>query len=233
MNIQDKVAVITGASAGIGLAIAKELSKRGAKVVLAARSADKLASISAEISGSLSITTDMTKPDDIKKLVSETAQKFGRIDILINNAGQGLYAPVEKIDLKEYESIMNLNVFSVVRAMQEVIPVMRKQKEGVILNISSMVSKNYYPYLAAYSSTKYALNAISLTARQELEDDGIVVSVFHPRLTKTEFGANALGANGGRSQIDTSGMVSDTPEEVAVRVADQIVSETAEEGMEM
>ncbi len=107
--------------------------------------------------------------------MTRPVQKFGRVDILVNNAGQGLLAPVEKIDIEQYKSIMDLNVYGVVRAMQDVIPQMRSQGGGLILNVSSMVSKNYYPGLAAYASTKYALNAISLTARQELAGDKIIV----------------------------------------------------------
>ena len=119
--------------------------------------------------------------------------KFGRIDILVNNAGQGLLSPVETVDLDEYRGIMELNVFAVLVAMQAVIPIMRKRGGGTILNVSSMVSKNTFPMLAAYASTKYALNALSLTARQELAKDSIIVSVFHPKMTATDFGQNALG----------------------------------------
>src|SRR5580698_6484704 len=193
MKIKDSVIVITGASAGIGLATARELAGRGAKIVLAARSGDKLKKIEKEIPGSFVVMTDMHKPADIKNLIKKAHEKFGRIDILINNAGQGMWSNIENINLEDYQAIMDLNVFSVVRAMQDVIPVMRAQGKGLILNISSMVSKNYFPGLAAYASTKYALNAISLTARAELEKDGIVVSVFHPKMTATEFGANVRG----------------------------------------
>lgn len=230
MRIKDSVIVITGASAGIGLACAKIVSEKGAQVVLAARSADVLKKLEKEISNSFAVPTDMRKRDDIKHLIATTHKKFGRIDILINNAGQGLRSPVEKINLEEYRNIMELNVFSVVEAMQEVIPIMRAQGKGMILNISSMVSKNYYEDLAAYSSTKYALNAISLTARQELAGDGIVVSVFHPKMTATDFGQNALGEKY-VSADGRPGMVVDTPEAVAKSIAEQIESEEPEAHM--
>ncbi len=184
MEIKNKVAIVTGASSGIGLALARELSRRGAKVVLAARSADKLAELASEIPGSLAIPADMTKPEDILTLIGETKEKLGRVDILVNNAGLGLRSSVEATDLQEYESIMELNVFSVLRAMQAAIPIMRAQGAGVIMNISSLVSKNAFPGLGAYASTKYALNGLSFTARAELAKDGIVVSVFHPRMTR-------------------------------------------------
>ena len=135
----------------------------------------------------------MRKPEDIRNLIHHVRDRFGRIDILVNNAGQGLLSPVETIDLDDYRAIMELNVFAVLSAMQEVIPIMRKQGGGTILNVGSLVSKNTFPTLAAYASTKYALNALSLTARQELAKDNIIVSVFHPKMTATDFGQNARG----------------------------------------
>jgi short-subunit dehydrogenase len=220
---KDTVAVITGASEGIGEAIARELAGRGAKVVLAARSQDKLDKLAGELPGSWAIAADMRKPEDIRRLISGALEKFGRIDLLVNNAGQGLRAPVESIPLGDYRSVMELNVFAVLDAMQLAIPVMRKQGGGMILNISSMVSKNYYLGLGGYSSTKYALNALSLTARQELAGEGIVVSVFHPRMTATQFGQNARG-----EQYDSSagrpGMGVDTAQDVAREAVRQIES---------
>jgi NADP-dependent 3-hydroxy acid dehydrogenase YdfG len=193
MHIKDAVVVITGASGGIGLALARELGQQGAQVVLAARSKETLMELEKEIPRSLAVPTDMRTAADIAHLVDATITQFGRIDVWVNNAGQGMLSSVEKIDIADYKDMMELNVFGVVQAMQMVIPHMRTQGGGMILNISSMVSKNYYPHLGAYASTKYALNALSLTARQELAPDHIVVSVFHPKMTSTDFGKNALG----------------------------------------
>lgn len=215
---------------GIGLALAKLLSQKGAKVVLAARSADKLKEIEQEIPNSLAVPTDMHKPEDILALVQKTKEKFGRVDILINNAGQGLMNPIESVNVDEYKDVMDLNVFSVVRAMQAVIPIMREQKKGMILNVSSMVSKNYYPGLGAYASTKYALNTITYTARQELEKTGIIVSAFLPKMTATDFGQNSRGEKY-VSSAGRPGMVVDTAEQVAEAIADQIESEEAEATM--
>ena len=230
MKIKDSVAIVTGASGGIGLELARVLSKRGARVVLAARSAEKLKDLADEIPNAIAVTTDMRKPEDIKRLVDTTMEKFGRVDILVNNAGQGLRASIEGIDLDEYREVMELNVFSVLIAMQAVIPIMRTQGSGMILNVSSRVSKNYFPYLAAYASTKYALNALTLTARAELEQEGIIISVFHPKMTATDFGANARGTKYS-SAADRPGMEADSAESVAERIADQIESEDAEAGM--
>ena len=230
MKIKDSVIIVTGASSGIGLAIAKLLGNKGAKVVLAARSAQKLQEVEAMIPNSYSVVTDMRKPEDIQNLIEKTQAKYGRIDALINNAGQGLMAGIESIDLKEYREVMELNVFSVLGAMQLVIPIMRAQGSGTILNVSSMVSKNYYPRLAAYASTKYALNALSLTARSELEGLGIVVSVFHPKMTATDFGKNAHGTTYD-SSAGQPGMTVDTADQVAEAMLAQLESGIAEANM--
>src|ERR1700734_3489305 len=100
MEIKDKVTIITGASEGIGLAIAQDMAKQGAKLVLAARSADKLNDIAKDMPGALAVPTDMTKPADVKNLLDKTMEKFGRVDILINNAGQGLYSKFEDVKLE-------------------------------------------------------------------------------------------------------------------------------------
>jgi short-subunit dehydrogenase len=230
MKIKDSVVIVTGASMGIGLALAKLLSEQGAKVVLAARSADTLKKLEKEIPNSFAVAMDMRKPEDITALVKAVKEKYGRIDVLVNNAGQGMSASVETIDIDGYKEIMELNVFSVVRAMQAVIPVMREQGGGMILNVSSRVSENYYPRLAAYASTKYALNAISLTAREELKSDNIIVSVFLPKMTATEFGANSRGEKY-VLPAGSPGIIVDTAEEVAAAIVEQIKSGEARAGM--
>jgi short-subunit dehydrogenase len=233
MEIKNKVVIITGASQGIGRATAEKLATEGAKIVLAARSGDIIEKLSEKMPGSLAVKTDMRNPGDIKDLIERTTAKYGRIDILINNAGQGMYGPVESVDVEKYKEIMELNVYGPLRAMQAVIPLMRAQGGGMILNVSSRVSKNYFPNLAAYASTKYALNALSLTARQELKNDHIIVSVIHPRMTATDFGKNSVRVTafqnarpGDRPQMEV-----DTAEQVADKIVSLIHSEAPEAEM--
>jgi NADP-dependent 3-hydroxy acid dehydrogenase YdfG len=187
MNIQDKVIIVTGASAGIGAATARLLGERGAKVVLAARREDRLRELEAELPGSLTVVTDVTKPEDIDRLVEVTAAHYGRIDGLVNNAGQGLHVPLEKVELEDYRAVMELNVYAPLRLMQAVLPHMREVGGGAIVNISSGTTHRPIPGVGAYASTKCALNMLSQVARAEFEKDGVVVSLVYPIVTDTEF----------------------------------------------
>jgi short-subunit dehydrogenase len=237
MEIKDKVAIVTGASEGIGREIAKKLAEGGAKVVLAARNDEKLAELAHELPESLAVHTDMANQNDIQNLIDRAIEVYGRIDLLVNNAGVGMMGPVENIDIDKYHHMMNVNVFGPTFAMELVIPHMRAQGGGMIVNISSRVSKNYYPNLAAYASTKYALNAISLTARTELKPDNIIVSVMHPKMTATGFGKNSIGADPTESPSSYTenararGMEVDTAEQVAAKTMELIKSEEPEAEM--
>jgi short-subunit dehydrogenase len=227
-SIKDKVIIVTGASAGIGLATARLLAQHGAKVALAARSMDTLNKLAEELPGSYAVQTDMSDELSIKEMIYKVQQHFGRIDVLINNAGQGLYSPIEHVSIHGYRQILELNVIGPLIAMQQVIPIMREQGSGHILNISSNVSKNYFPNLGAYASTKYALNCISLTARAELEKDGIIVNVMHPGLTATDFGKNSVRTEG-IGTFSREGMPEpDSAEHVADRILVAIETQRAE-----
>lgn len=192
MNVQNMVAIVTGASSGIGLAISKLLAQRGARVALVSRSKEKLKSISKSLPNSFAIAADMTKDGEIRKMVERTKDHFGRIDILINSAGQGYDAPVEKIDIDTFRHVFALDVVGPLIAMQRVIPLMKSQGGGTIVNISSGTALMYLPNMGAYSSLKRALAAISLTAREELKDENIVVCVMYPYITLTDFERNTI-----------------------------------------
>ncbi len=237
MEIRGAVALITGASMGIGLATARLFTAHGARVALASRSADTLTRLAGELAGSFAIPTDMRDAASIKHMVAAVHAHYGRIDLLVNNAGQGMYAPIDQIDLEQYRQIMELNLYGPLLAMQAVIPVMRAQGGGMIVNISSNVSKMHIPGLAAYASTKYALNGLTLTARAELAKDNIRVSVMYPRLTATDFGRNAITSQSrpGARPADTRrpGMPTPDPvDAVAVKILEAVETEVAEQTMD-
>lgn len=170
MEIKDKIAIVTGASSGIGEATARLLAKNGAKVALVARSKDKLEKLSKELPGSSIFVVDMSRVQDVRETVREVFKHFGRIDVLINNAGQGYDAAVEEINIETFHKIFDLDVVGPVVAMQEVIPIMRKQGGGSIINISSGTALMYLPEMSPYSSMKRALAAISLTSSRRTRE---------------------------------------------------------------
>lgn len=194
MDLHDKVVIVTGASGGIGLATATLLAQKGAQVGLAARSEKKLRSLSRKLPHSLSIPTDMTKPGEIKAMIRQVREHYGRIDILVNNAGQGYDAPIDQTKIRTFRQIFELDVVGPLIAMQQVIPIMRQQKGGIIINVSSGTALMSLPNMGAYSSMKRALANISLTAREELQSDGIRVSVVYPYITLTDFEENTIKA---------------------------------------
>jgi NAD(P)-dependent dehydrogenase (short-subunit alcohol dehydrogenase family) len=230
VTIDGKVIIVTGASSGIGLATARLLGARGAKVVLAARNEQALSEIAAQIPNSLALRTDMREAIDIHHLIAKTLEHFGRIDYLVNNAGQDFNAPVEAIDPDDYRSILELNLLGPLRAMQLVIPIMRKQGGGSIVNVSSGTTKMILPGSAGYSSSKAALNYLSLAAREELARDKIVVSVIYPYITETDFEKNAIGADEeSLSNGPSAGLPpADSPEKVASTIISLIESGKAE-----
>jgi short-subunit dehydrogenase len=190
MTIDGSVVILTGASSGIGLATARHLAGLGATLVLTARDARALDALAHELPGSMAVPGDVTDPQHAQRLVAETLERHGHVDVLVNNAGRAMAKPVEHIDLAEYADLVALNVVAPLRLMQLVIPPMRARGGGHIVNISSQASTKYIPFIAGYASTKFALNNLSLTAREELAKDGIVVSLVKPGIVDTDFGQN-------------------------------------------
>jgi short-subunit dehydrogenase len=239
MELKDKVVLVTGASMGIGLATARAAAAAGAKVVLAARSSDKLTQLAEELrregSAALVVPTDMRNQTEVKQLIEMTVHHFGQIDVLINNAGQAVAGTITDLDLEAYRQVIELNVFGPIYALQASVPQMRAQGGGIIINVSSMVSKMSIPGLGGYASTKAALNMLSNTARGELAADNIRVITVYPRMTSTDFGRNSIGNRQMRQQQRgnaRSDMVIDTPEFVAQKILDAIQQEPAEQYMD-
>lgn len=239
MDILGKVSIITGASGGIDLATARRFAAEGAKVVLAARSTDKLTAVAEEFRRqgheALPVPTDMRNPVAVEQLIERTFQHYGRIDLLINNAGQSAAGTVAEMKVDDFRKILDLNVLGVLYAMQAVVPKMRQGGGGVIINVSSMVSKMHIPGLAAYAATKAALNMLTETARLELAPENIRVITVYPRMTATDFGKNSLGdlQVRQRQRAGASGStVVDSPEFVAGKILEAVRKEPAEQYMD-
>lgn len=222
MEIAGKVFVITGASSGIGLATAKALSAKGGKLALLARSTEALNQLASELPNSLAVTVDVTDFPALRAAIADAQQHFGTIDGLINNAGRSYAASVEEIDPQIFDEIFHLNVLAPIIAMQAVIPVMRANGSGCIVNINSGTAFMTIPQYSVYSSSKRALVGFGLTAREELAPDGIVVSQVYPFITATNFGVNRMGATTGPASDYSQG---DTAEYVA-----DIIVKSIEEG---
>lgn len=193
MKLQDKVAVITGASMGIGEAIAKLFLREGAKVVLCSRDLARTKAAEQRIGGgenTLSVACDVSKRDQVDALVKTAVDKFGRIDIFVNNAGFGLNDAVADMDMAEFRRMFDTNLFGAVECMQAVIPVMRRQGGGDIVNISSVSGHIATPYMSGYAATKHAMNAIGKAARMELLRHNINVLTVCPGYIATDFVKN-------------------------------------------
>lgn len=191
MDLKDKTVLITGASAGIGEACARVFGEAGAKVSLAARRQDRLDKIAKELKekGILCTVkaTDVSQEDQVKSLVDHTIAEFGRIDILINNAGLGCEGHIADVNIDFVKQIVNVNYLGALYCIQAVIPHMRKQQCGHIINMSSISGKRSFPGIGIYCSTKFALNALGDALRLEEKKKGIAVTSICPNFTETEF----------------------------------------------
>jgi short-subunit dehydrogenase len=191
-KLNGKVALITGASMGIGEAIARVFAAEGARLALAARSKDKLESVAVSLpAGALAVPADMTRPEEVRAMIARTVDHFGRIDILVNNAAVGMYASVADMRPDQVERLWATNWMGPVHAIQAVVPHMRRQGGGTIVNVSSVAGKVAFPWMATYCATKFALNALSTSLRMELRPDKIHVLIVCPGRVKTPFTENA------------------------------------------
>ena len=178
MKLEGKVAVITGASMGIGEAIAKLFLQESAKVVLCSRDLARTKAAEKRIGGgsnTLSVACDVSRRDQVDALVKAAVAKFGRVDIFVNNAGFGLNDAVADMDMAEFRRMFDTNLFGAIDGMQAAIPAMKRQGSGTIINISSVAGHVPLPFSAAYSATKFAMNAIGKAASVELRGTGVRV----------------------------------------------------------
>jgi short-subunit dehydrogenase len=198
VRFEGRVAIITGASSGIGRAVALALARAGCDVALVARRQENLESVATEIRAlgrrALPIPMDMRDEVAVKQMPATVEQALGRVDILVNNAGIGLQAPVVEARPEDVRHIFALNVIAVVDAIQAVVPAMRRQGGGMIVNIASVAGLIPVPGNALYSATKFALRALSEAVRVELKADHIHVFAVYPGPIITEFGSKRLGS---------------------------------------
>lgn len=219
MRIKDSIVLITGASEGIGAACVREFRNRGAKVALVARTAANLERIAQP--GDLIIPADLLSADARREVVPRAVNHFGRIDILVNNAGIGLSAPAWRADTNEVRHMFELNFFAALELSQHAIRDMKTRKSGMIVNIGSVAGKITMPWFTLYSSSKFALGAMTNGMRMELASSGIRTMIVCPGFVRTDFHKHVLGGpppgalkRGRPSEV--------TPEQVAQATADGI-----------
>ncbi len=198
MELTGKVVVVTGASMGIGEAIAKVFVDSGASVVLLSRDSARAEAARGRIGfaeRTAAFSCDVRHSEEIDRVLALTRHHFQRIDVWVNNAGHGLIDSVAQMEPSACHDMFETNFFGSLSAMQKVIPVMRQQGGGAIINVSSVAGHIPLPFHAAYSATKFALNAIGKAAGVELKKDGILVLTVCPGYVQTAFSENAVRGN--------------------------------------
>ncbi|AGK55265.1 SDR family oxidoreductase [Bacillus sp. 1NLA3E] len=189
-NIQDKVVIITGASSGIGEATAKELASKGARLVLAARREERLKKLQEEIlnNGGQSIykATDVTSHEQMEELAEFAFKEYGKIDVMINNAGVMPLSPVHQRKINEWNTMIDVNIKGVLYGIAAVLPSMRERKEGHIINVSSIAGHLVFPAGSVYSGTKFAVRAITEGLRIEEASNNIRTTIISPGTITTE-----------------------------------------------
>ena len=189
-NIEGKVVVTTGASSGLGEATARLLSAQGASVVLGARRIDRLRVLADELSRrggkALAVPTDVVQCDQVKRLVDAAVQTYGRIDVMINNAGLMPQALLERLKIDEWNQMIDVNIKGVLYGIAAALPHMKQQKAGHFINVSSVAGHRVGPGFAVYAATKYAVRALSEGLRQEVKPYNIRTTVISPGAVATE-----------------------------------------------
>jgi NADP-dependent 3-hydroxy acid dehydrogenase YdfG len=190
INIAGRVIIITGASSGMGAAAARHLAHHGASIVLAARRADRIEGLATEIVASggkaVAVATDVTKLDDMQRLARTAIDTFGRIDVLVNNAGLMPLSPVERLKVDEWNQMIDVNLRGVLHGVAAVLPTMKDQKSGHIITTASVAAYKVFPASAVYSATKFAVRGLSEGLRQEVKPYNIRTTLISPGAVTTE-----------------------------------------------
>ena len=215
MRIHGKVVLITGASEGIGAACAAEFARSGAKLSLTARNEAGLARAGGP--DGLLTPGDITDPEVRRRVVERTIDRFGAVDILINNAGVGLYAPTWRAPLDETRRMWEVNYFALLGMIQEVVPHMRARRSGMVVNVSSIGGKVTLPWLTLYSTTKFAVDSLTEGLRMELMRDNVHAMLVCPGYVRTAFQQNALGGEP-PSDVQRARRMAITPQQCAIDI---------------
>ena len=198
MNLDGKVAVVTGGTKGIGKSIAEELLKSGATVFVCARSKPDLQQAIRDLQRFGKVdgeVCDVRSEHQVKMMIEECCRAFGGLDILVNNAGMGVFGKtVEDLSPEEFRTVLETNLFGVFYACHFAIPAMKQRPEGYIINISSLAGQNAHPKMAAYNASKFGLNGFSEALMQEVRHDDIKVSYVCPGSVNTEFGGDTVSS---------------------------------------
>ncbi|HEY0097987.1 MAG TPA: SDR family oxidoreductase [Pyrinomonadaceae bacterium] len=199
MNLDGKVAIVTGSTKGIGRAIAEALVREGLNVCISARSEDEVERAVGELgdAGGGRVTgavCDVRSYEEVRALFEHTVAEFGGVDVLVNNAGIGLFQSVEEMSPEDFRAVLETNLNSVFYACHEAIPRMRERGGGYIINISSLAGANAHPRMAAYNASKFGLNGFSEALMQEVRHDRIKVSYIMPGSVNTYFGGDVPSA---------------------------------------
>lgn len=199
MELSGRKAVVTGGTRGIGRAIAQALITAGVDVIITARDEDKIASTVNELNElgpgrCAGFVCDVRDESQVKELFAHAATVLGGLDILINNAGIGIFAPVESTSGDDFRAVIETNLCGVFYCCHEAIPLLRQRGGGYVINISSLAGANPHPNMAAYNASKFGLNGFSEALMQEVRHDGIKVSYIMPGSVNTEFGGDEPSA---------------------------------------
>jgi len=222
--MKDKIIVITGASGGIGAALAELLASRGASLVLVARRGEALQAVARRCGDrALAIVADVTHRDDVRHVVEQALGRFGHIDVWVNNVGQGISTVPSRLTDDDIDEVMRVNVKTALYGMQEVLPHFKSRNAGHVINISSMLGRiPFAVFRSAYSASKHFLNALTANFRTEVQEThpGIQFSLVSPGVVRTDFGKNALHGGPDSRQLPDS----QSAEEVAEVIAGVIES---------
>lgn len=229
-RLQGKIVVITGASGGLGKEIAIQTAKQGARVILLARSMDKLEAVRQMLTETYKMDAyafqlDVANPNNVKDIFTQIIRDIGEVDVLINNAGYGIFKEAIETDVREAKAMFDVNVLGLMTCTSSVLPVMKRRKSGHIINIASQAGKMATPKSSLYSATKFAVLGYSNALRMELKNDHVFVTTVNPGPIATDFFATADESG---NYIKSIEKIMLKPEAVARKIVDAMFTNKRE-----